>query len=198
MHRNETPEDLMIKNILESSEKSANHSLSVLMDTKKIGTETLKALDAQGRQIHDTQADMDHVLYENKVAKKSLRTISNLFWALYYKIFPRVPYVNNNKNAHNKVYPKTTTSTVGAALSGDVIGDALNGGVHANQYQKTEAMLDEMGAHVKDLNVIASDMGAEINDHNERLDVLIDTAGEANANSHDLNKRTNKALRRFS
>lgn len=190
MRNKSTPEELIIKE-LDASSQSTKDMLAVLIQTKAIGTETLKELDQQGRQIGAVQSDVDNIIAQQEQAQRNVRSISSFFWDIInrFRSEPKVPNHNlevkeilMQQEAKKK---KKTTSCFACKKSAkklkpvdDVIGDALQNGANKKKYDESEKTLDEAEEIVGDLKEIATAMGKEIHTHNTRLDVLKKTSRE--------------------
>lgn len=179
MSTTRTPEQLIIEQ-LQASKNSTKDMLAVLADSKDIGDKTLKQLKSQGKQITNTQHNIDEILYQEKFAKRRVYSIKNIFMDLLYKIIPLPAFKNHNdamdaKIAKQNKKKKPAKPAPKAKQVDNVVALAMKKTPYEADYIESEDMLDEVGKDVDDLNVIAKEMGKELGEQNQRLDVLKET-----------------------
>lgn len=194
MRRMETPEERIIST-MNASEQSTKSMLSILAQTKVIGTQTLAELQAQGDKLQAAQNDVDTIAVQQKVAKRKVRSIASIFWDIINYFLPNPSRKNHNLEVDKQIakekskIKKPKTKKNQDKMSTDVIADALKNNPAADKYRETDKMLDEVESGVKDLHAIAVEMGEEIGTHNKRLDTLVDTTTDVRAETKSLGGR---------
>ncbi|HTM64349.1 MAG TPA: Qb-SNARE protein [Gammaproteobacteria bacterium] len=196
MHRNETPEDVMIRNTLQDTDQSVDNMLKMLHETKQVGVNTLESLEKQGSQISGTQKNVDEIIFRDKIAKRQIRSISSFFWDLLYLIAP-LPKWKSNIKERIESQRVGSSAVIKKNLDADVLANALKGGDNLDLYKKTDQKLDQVENEVKDLHQIADDMHDEIINHNNQLDVLKDTTHNLNTENHQLIKDEQRIINKM-
>ncbi len=208
MRHQPTAEELIIKD-LDAQTQSTKDMLSVLIQTKELGTDTLKGLEQQGRQLGTVQDEVDNLKFQQDTAKRKVRSIASIFWDIINHFRSDPPIANHNEQVNEQLAKKEAAKKKKAASCcarkkdvkksppvDDVVGAALKDAKSKSKYDESEKNLDEMGKVVGELKEIATDMGKEIDTHNTRLDMLKVTTEETDAEMEDISNRVKVMLRK--
>ena len=202
MHSRISHEELLIKNLNASTAQSTKAMLSVLNQTQEVGTDSVKMLENQGRQIQSTQMNIDKILYQEQISQHKVNILSTIFGGIRNWFLPTPSQPNHNREVNEKLNQKKKKTKKSdcyfprrkRAKDEDVIAAAMKGDPNENIYQETEKDLDEIRKKVGNLNTLAVRMGEEINNHIERLDVLHQTTEEAANTMNHLDGQVNYLL----
>lgn len=189
--------------LIDDSLRSARNSLAMLHGTKEVAADTLQALDAQGEQIKNMQADVDHVLHNEAIAERHLRSIASIWgsfcnWFRPHPVAPNHVRENTDKKSDKKQEKsKRQNSGVKTLFAGDIVDTTKMSSDSANKIRETDDVLDQMGPALDDLLAMAKEMGSELNKQNQDLQVLTETTIDANTGVKKQTRETRRLAGRL-
>lgn len=186
-----------IKQSLTSSLDSVDQSLALVEKTKTIGIETGEKLKHQGQQLKHIQNTVDDIAVEQKKSKRHLSAIDSV-WGFFVNKIKRAPKRQDNVKKVDEKLADEVKKRASLQLETPYFYkrqylhlDSLDEEDKA-KLKKIDKRLDQIESGVNDLKTISLALGDELDEHIQRLDVLIKTTDKA---EHEMRQLTNEAKR---
>ncbi|CAI4229043.1 unnamed protein product [Auanema sp. JU1783] len=172
---------------LDSTERSRRH----LDNSEKLGVQTAQDLLEQREKLERTEANLQDIRHTTQITQRNLNSLKSFFGGFLKNKFSRKPqeqvpsatvppsksasHLNDKLTELTQGGPSSASFSGGSSLS-DSSRDTLKGTRWEEMDKQIDSNLDSMAATLRNIRGLGLALGQEVQDQNEMLDRIHNTA----------------------